>query len=58
MGAMRKFFLVLMVALGSCLTAGAQGLDVTHFMRISPFQHIDILKIITMRSLMQKPVRG
>ncbi len=42
MGAMRKFFLVLMVALGSCLTAGAQGLDVTHFMRISPFQHIDL----------------
>ena len=39
---MRKVLLILTVAVFSCLTAGAQGLDITHFMRISPFQHNDL----------------
>ena len=39
---MRKVILTLIVAVGCCLMAGAQGLDVTHFMRISPFQHNDL----------------
>lgn len=39
---MRKLFLTLMVAVGSCFMATAQGIDVTHFMRISPFQHNDL----------------
>ena len=39
---MRKVILTLIVVVGSCLMVAAQGLDVTHFMRISPFQHNDL----------------